>query len=162
MSTFDMAWANADPDATGGSDEFDPPADGTYTVALTDAAAIESKKGNAGVILQWTNPADQHVWKSWHGFKSEAQANMTKRQVRDLGVPVDEVMALEQLDAQLKTKIGGYFTVEVKTNGSFRNTIIDGPATGALPTSDVPVDTSDFAPKPAAAAAALPDDDIPF
>lgn len=164
--TFTDTWQNANPDAVGGGDDnLEPPADGQYTATLKDAAAFSSKDGRPFCKLVLCDEEQDYTWAVLLGFKSEQQANVTKRQIRELGVDVDEIGDLGDLDAAVKQHVGEFFDVGVKTSGKFRNTFINGAATG-VPTgrSDVPTDTSDFAPPPAQAAVSAPvgDDDIPF
>lgn len=160
--SFD-AFISADPDAAGGDGgDLEPPADGTYEVALTDAAFFTSKKGDAFVKLAWRVVSQQHTGFEWTvllGFKSQGQANMSKKQVRELGIEVDSVTSPAALDQELKERVGGYFSVEVKTNGEYRNTYVNGPAVG----SDVPIDAQAFSAEPAPAdAGATDEEEIPF
>lgn len=156
---------NADPDAQQ-SDDFDPPPDGTYTVALVDTFAGTSKAGNHGVMLTWKVvdvAHNDHQWKVWLGTKSPDQASITKRSVRDLGVDVDQIDPADGwdgVDLRLVEVRGRYFQVTVKTNGKFRNTYVDGPAEGVQ--TDLPAATSAESGYAPAAAAPTDDTDIPF
>jgi len=151
---FGAMYQNANPDAVGG-DGGDPPEDGRYQVALIDAGAAISKKEKPYQKMVWQRLEDRYEWTVIHGFGSEGSANMAKREAREVGCNVDEITSLEELDAALKAQVGGYFIVDVRTNGDFRNTYVAGTLTG-----DVPIDTSDMQPVPAAAATG--DDGIPF
>lgn len=156
MTDFDNTWKNADPDAAGGND-LEPPEDGAYDVALTEATAFESKEGKPFVklVLRVVSLASRdYEWTVLLGFKSQSQANMTKRIVRDVGVDVDEVAGFEELGDALNTKIGQYYTVKVVTNGEFRNTYIEGPAN---PQTDIPIPEM-----PVTVPETTDDGDIPF
>ena len=149
MSDFTAIWSGANPDATNDSE---PPADGMYDVVLADAGAFLSKeKQEPWVKLAFRTVADGHEWDVLQGFKSQKQANFTKKTVRDLGVDVDSIAGFEELDGALKEAVGRYFTVEVKTNGEFRNTYL---VPDARP--DIPVDAAFNATE------TKTDDDIPF
>lgn len=155
--SFNSTWHTADPDAVGNQDNPDPPNPGTYDVILIDASAFTSKKGEDWVALKWQLVGTDHAWSVLLGFRSEAAANFAKREVRELGVDVDHVASLDDLDTVLKQQVARFFSVEVVQNGQFRNTYIRGHAS----TSDVPVNPGDFA--PAVANGPVPDDDdIPF
>lgn len=162
MSDFDTAWKNADPDATGGGgDDLTPPPDGTYDVALIAASAFVARtSGKAMVKLEFkvlSVDEQDYEWTVLLGFKSQSQANMTKRQVRNLGINVDDIGGIDELDGVLRQVVGNYYTVETKTNGEFKNTYVSdaGPITQDIPVDDQP------APE-AVAAGATSDDDIPF
>lgn len=157
--SFSDTWANATVEDQ--PDRTQPPEPGLYTAVIRDAKAITAKNsGKDFVILEFEGidgAAAQHQWSVLQGFSSEQQASITKRVVRDVGVDIDNVTSLDDLDQALKAAIGQYFTVRVKQNGEYRNTYIDGPAT--------PIEQQQL---PAAAATApagngtADDDDIPF
>lgn len=154
--SFDL-WHTADPDAEAPAVTLDPPADGVYEVALTDAAAFNGKDERPWVAMTFKDMASEYSWKVLHGFKSQGQANMTKKACRELGVLIDQITSQEQLDEALKSCVGGYYAVTVKTNGNFRNTYVDGP------TSSTPPPAGDFPAAPAPAAPEATDDaSIPF
>jgi hypothetical protein len=106
-------------------------------------------------------PLDTYQWTELRGLKSEGQIKAAKATCSRLGVDVESVFGLEDIDAQLKALVGGYFEIEVVQNGEWRNVYVQGRA-GKAPASDVP---SDFPTKEEAAAAvtgAKDDEDIPF
>jgi hypothetical protein len=129
--SFTNTWASATVEEQGGNDA---PAPGLYTVAVVDAKAFTSKKGDDWVIIELRGldgASTDHEWPLLLGFKSQEQANFTKRACRDLGVDVDNVTGLEALDEALKAAcVGRYFNVEVKQNGEYRNTYLQGPSEG--------------------------------
>lgn len=158
--SFSSTWPTATADAPAGGDAPDP---GLYTVAVIDAKAFTSKKGDDWVVVELRaigGPAADHEWPLLLGFKSQEQANFTKRACRDLGVDVDNIAGLDELDGALKqTAVGRYFNVEVKQNGEFRNTYLQGPAEG------VQGDLDDAGPASApngGGEGLADDDDIPF
>lgn len=154
--SFD-AWHTADPDAAGNGDDLNPPDDGTYEVTLIGAAAFTAKSDAAFVKNQYqvlTGPAAGYEWTVLLGFKSQEQANVTKKACRDLGVEIDAITSQEALSEALEALVGQYYTVEVKTNGKFRNTYIQGPLVG----SDLPAPP----PEPVTAGAPSDDDGVPF
>lgn len=144
--TFEERWAGA---KAGGGDN-DPPEPGVYEAALVDARAFTSQAGEDWVALTWRDTAGGYEWDVLYGFRSERQTNVTKGQIHALGVLVDEVGTLEELDQELKAKCGSYYTLSVKQKGERRNTYVDG---GVV--SDVPADVRE-------AAAAAKADEIPF
>lgn len=155
MNQFDASvWQTADPDAP--LDSNDPPEPGEYTVVIAGARAFQSSKGNDIVIVEWniTNgPLTAYQWPDIYSFKNEGSVKAAKGMCARIGVDVEAIGSLEDLDARLHQRIGEYFTVEVKQNGQFRNTYVTGRPVGAL--SDIPNDGA-FEPVPAN------DDDIPF
>lgn len=152
---FAALYQNANPDAVGGGDN-DPPEPGRYQVALIDAGAAISKRDKPYQKMAWRRVEDNYEWTVIHGFNSEGAANLAKREAREIGVNVDDITCLEELDAALKERVGGFFIVDVQKNGDFVNTYVTGRLTG-----DVPIDTSDMQPAPVASEITS-DDDIPF
>jgi hypothetical protein len=148
--SFDL-WHTADPDAQADGGTLTPPDDGVYEVALVDAAAFTSKNGVALVKTAFKDVVSEYEWTVLHGFKSQAQANMTKKTCRSLGIDIDNITSQDQLDAAAKELIGRYFAVTVKRDGKFENTYIDGPTSGTPPQAAA-----------SAPAAATSTDDVPF
>lgn len=158
MSFEDFRNANAD-----GDNDLDPPADGVYDCAVTVAEFFESKAGKPFVKIGLKvarGAKNGEEWTLLLGFKSQGQANMTKKTVRGLGVDVDAVSSWDELNQKMDHVVGQYFTVEVKTNGEFRNTyIMEGPI--QLGGSDIP--PPDMASVMANVGAGATDDsDVPF
>ncbi len=153
--TFAETWPNADPDATGSGDDLTPPADGLHEVTLVDGGAWTAKSG-----VDWCrfvfqlNDGSGYKWTVLHGFKSQAQANFTKREVRALGVDVGSVDSLEAMDSAIKALAGRYFEVRVERDGTFESTYVEGAAGQGAAAAAVPA----AVPAPAAGA----DKDIPF
>lgn len=141
---FADTWSDADPD--GNNDSANPPREGLFDVALVGARAFESKKGEDTVVLEFQTVDKQHQWSSLHGFKTPQAAGFTKGACQKIGVDVESVSSLEELDAALKAFVGGFYEVEVKKNGEFWNTYVNdgvGP-----PKADVPADTEGLQPVP--------------
>jgi hypothetical protein len=151
--SFQQHWPNATADGTN-SNNLQPPDEGLFDVALIDAGAFTSKRGadiakvEFRVVSQAYNGAE---WAVLLGFDTQTKANIAKATCAQIGVDVETVESLDELDTALKEKVGGYYTVEVKRNGEYLNTYIQGEADVAPP-------------EPAAVAAGQPitDDDIPF
>lgn len=155
MSGFDGTWAEA---STDGNNDDAPP-DGTHDVALVDARAFTSKAGDDFAALEFQTIDKQHQWTLLGGFKTTQAAGFTKAACMKVGVDVDSVHSLEELDTALKAVVGGFFEVEVKRNGDFTNTYVnDGIQAQNVP--DLPADTKDL--QPAAAGGKADDDDVPF
>jgi hypothetical protein len=136
------------------------PEPGTYEVLLIDARAFTSKAGDDYVILELrvaTGPSAGHEWSELRSFRDEKAVKATKATVSRLGMDVDGIATLDEFDHQLKQLIGNWYTVDIKQNGEYRNCYFNGKVT-AMPATDVPADTSDFAPAHAGPA----DDTIPF
>ena len=149
--SFTDVWGNADPDATGAGD---PPEEGIYDVLLCDASAFMSKeKQELWIKLTFRQITGDSEWDVLQGFRSQKQSNFSKRTCKLIGVDVDAIGSLEDLDRALRERCGNYFTVEVKQNGEFVNTYVQE---GATPNVAPPP------PPPTTAAAPLADDDIPF
>lgn len=161
--TFTDTWTNADPDAIGGQPDK-PPAPGPYLVTLIDGKAGTSKKGNAYAVLTLRDERSQHEWPVLFGFKSQAQANFAKNQIRELGIDVDAVADLDELDQAIKACVGSYYDVEVEAASDPQyddSTYIRGKA-GSAPPSDVPADAAIPGAETATAAAGVDTDDVPF
>jgi hypothetical protein len=150
---FDDTWADANPD---GNEDNAPP-DGLVDAALVDAGAFTSKAGDDFVRFEWQSVDKEYQWTQLNGFKSLKAAGFTKGQCMKLGVDVESVLSLEEIDTAVKEHISQFYEVEIERNTGndgkvYVNTYIrDGQAT-----PDVPADTR-FTP-----AAAGGDDDIPF
>lgn len=141
--SFDL-WHTADPDAAGEGGTLEPPADGVYQVTLVDAGAFTAQSsGKAFVKTELKDESTDYSWTVLHGFKSQAQANVTKKTCRTMGVDIDTVASEDALDTAMKALIGQYFTVTVKTNGQYRNTYIDGPAEASGMAPSAPIATDD-------------------
>lgn len=151
--SFQEMWPTADPDAVGGGmNDLVPPADGKHVVTLVEAGAWVAKSGKETVRLRFqTCDAARYEWVVLYGFKSQQQANLTKREIRALGIDVDSLVSLEMVDQALQSVTGKWFEIEV-VRDRFENTYILGPVTEAPP----------VAARAAPAAAPVPDDDIPF
>jgi hypothetical protein len=148
---FDDTWADASPE--GGEDNAPP--NGLHDAALIDAGAFTSKSGNDVARLEFQTVDKQHQWTSILGFGSSKQAGFSKAQCMKVGVDVDAVASLEELDAALKACTGGFYEVEVEHNGEYVNTYVRD---GAQPNeSDIP--TPEMEPAPAGAEFG---DDVPF
>jgi len=160
MSQFDAgAWASTDANAEMQSN--DPPAPGKYDVVIADARAFTSKAGNDIAIVEWNitgGPQAGYQWPSLYGFKNEGQIKVAKSMCSRIGVDVDTIAGLEDLDRALKGTVGEYFQVEVTQNGEHRNTYVQGRA-GAQRASDIP---EDGAFTPAATGPVGSTDDVPF
>lgn len=147
MSSFNSdAWKNATTDQL---PENEPPEPGNYMVTVRDAGAFTSKAGNdivkAELEILPGNEYAGHRWTVISGFKSEGATGVTKALCSRLGVRIDDVASLGELDTELRGVIGQYYEVAVKQNGEYRNTYVNDRITAA-PSSDVPSDTSDFEP----------------
>lgn len=167
--SFQETWQNATAD---GSNDAPPPDPGMYDVTLADARAFVSKKGEAWTTLTFRVESLRnkgHEWDVLLGYRSQKQANVAKATVSKLGVDVDAITGIEDLDAALKQLVGQMFAVEVKQNGEYRNTYVDGPVQGSQTTAPVtdatpPSAAEDFLAPPAAAdpTPVMTDDGVPF
>jgi hypothetical protein len=150
VSTFNPdAWQAADPDATTVT-TTQPPSDGTYAVELADARAFTAQSGEDWVILKFRT-LDQdpvgYTWDNVQGFASEGRTRATKAVCKRIGVDVDTIASLEDLDRQLRA-----------TKGEYRNTFVQERVTSSPPTSDVPSSGFDWP----EGTQGVPEDEIPF
>lgn len=157
-------WHDTTVDSNGNSKAPDP---GTYEVMLFDARAFTSQAGDDYIALELrvaTGPEAGHEWTELRSFKNEKAVKATKATVARLGMSVDEIASLDEFDTRLKQLLGNWYTVDVKQNGDYRNVYFNGQvsAPSAAMRSDVPADTSDFAPATAGTPAGVAEDDIPF
>lgn len=159
MSSFEDTWATADPDAVGG-ESGKPPEPGEYIVTLKSGRAGISKKDKAYAAITVSDLRTGHEWDVLYGFGTQGAANFAKNQIRELGIPVDQVADLDSLDTALKEKAGTYYEVEVvaPTKPEYdASTYIRGVATDAGPAqSDVPSDAA------VPTAAPVDTDSVPF
>jgi hypothetical protein len=140
MSFDANAWSNTSID--GGGNE--PPAPGTYEVALDDADYFTSKAGRDIIkltlrVTHGIGDTPGHTWDEIRGLATEGQMKAAKATCARLGIDVDAVQSADDLKAELQACIGRYYTVEVKQNGQYRNTYINDRITGG-PVSDIPSD----------------------
>jgi hypothetical protein len=145
--SFTETWSKATVD---GTENTSPPPEGLYEVALTGASAFTSKKGTEIVKLEFRVMSAQengHEWTEIRSFGSQGAANAAKATCFRLGVDVDQVTSLDELDTELKGRTGRYYEAKVVRNGEYLNTYIEGDAT---PAGQEP------------AAGPANDDDVPF
>lgn len=161
--TFEQQWANASADENPPSN-MDPPGEGAFQVALTAAKALVSKKGNEVVILELRAvgpPSDGYEWTHFLRFEPQGVANIAKRTCHLIGVAVDAVESLDDLNEALQEHVGNYYDIEVKRNGDYLNVYFDGPSQSLPPTPPTQFVT-DGPRQTAAKVVAGIDDDIPF
>lgn len=156
MGGFDPnRWQDADPDA--GFENSEPPDPGLYEVSVQDARAFESKAGDDILVVEFrviTGPLTGHTWGVVNTFKSEGAVKVAKGMCSRLGVDVDGIGSLDELDTAVKAVLGNYYAVEVKQNGQYRNTYVEAPL------SDVP--KQGIPGMPDATAPAADDEPVPF
>lgn len=154
--SFGDQWGAA---TVGENDRSDPPEPGIYQVAVTDAKAFTAKSGSDYLIVELRIVSGHgigHEWSLVANLSTEGGVKAAKNISARLGLPIEHIASLEDLDREVKIPIGSYFEVEVVQKGEWRNTYIKGPATA---------DVSDVTPaEPASVGAAQStvDDDIPF
>ena len=156
-------WQNAsvnnDDDTTEAPDPG-PSGRATFEVELTDAKAFVSKAGNAVIVLDMKvlgGPMDTYSWTELRGLKSEGSIKAAKATCAKLGVDVDNVLGLEDIDSQLKGCVGGWYEIEVVQNGEWRNVYVLGRAGRKPP--ETPSSDEVAEAREALAAAAKSDDD---
>jgi hypothetical protein len=123
--SFSETWPKATAD---GSENNDPPPEGSYEVALVDTSAFVSKKGAEIVKLELrvvSAHENGHEWTELRSFASQGAANAAKAACSRLGVDVESVSSLEELDAELKQLVGRYYEVSVVRNGEYLNTYVE-------------------------------------
>lgn len=157
--SFGETWGNT---TVSDNEQSEPPEPGTYEVALDDARAFTAKSGKDWFVVELrvvTGENIGHQWSVLADLTKEGGVKAAKSMSAKLGLPVDEIHSLDDLDRLAKLHTGSYYEVDVVQKGEFRNTYIRGPLTGEqTSTSDVPADV----PAAATTAPAYDDDDIPF
>lgn len=141
------------------NDRSEAPAPGTYEVAIEDAKAFTSKAGDDWFVVELkiiTGDQAGHQWAVLSKLSTEGGVKAAKSMCSRMGVPVNAITSLDELDTAAKTVVGQYFAADVVQKGEYRNTYIGDRLTGVEPVSDVPSDV------PAEGAAPDDDDDIPF
>jgi hypothetical protein len=73
-------------------------------------------------------PLDTYSWTELRNFKSDGAIKATKATCHRLGVDVDNVFGIEDIDTQLKACVGRWYEIEVVQNGEWRNVYVQGPA----------------------------------
>lgn len=153
--SFEETW----PKATVDGSNSNPPQEGEYELLLKGASAFNSKAGKDIVTLDLEVVSaieTGYEWTELRSFASQGAANAAKATCHRLGVDVESVSSLEELDSALKAVVGGYFSATVKRNGEYLNTYINEATQAAQ--VPVPVD-----PEPVPSGVASADgDDIPF
>lgn len=123
--SFTENWSKATID---GTENTSPPPEGKYEVALTDASAFVSKKGSEIVKLELrvVSVNEQgHEWVEIRSFATQGAANAAKATCHRLGIDVESVSSLDELDTELKTCVGRYYAVNVVRNGEYVNTYVE-------------------------------------
>lgn len=159
MSTFSDTWSAT---TVSDNEQTEPPEPGTYEIALDDARAFTAKSGKDWFVVELrivTGENMGHQWSVLADLTKDGGVKAAKSMSAKLGVPIDEIGSLDDLDRLAKQHVGSYYEVDVVQRGDFRNTYFRGPITGEqMSTSDVPADV----PTAAAPGAAVADDEIPF
>jgi hypothetical protein len=151
--SFQETWGSAT--VNEGETNNTPPPEGSYELLLKGAGAFTSKQGNDVMRMEWevVSVAETgYEWSEIRGFGTQKQANAAKSTCHRLGINVEQIASLDELDTALKNLIGGYFSVNVVQNGEYRNVYVEAPSGSPTPPSDEP----EFQPAPVA------DEDIPF
>lgn len=154
--SFGEHWGSVSVDQDGQGEAPEP---GVYDVTLDDAKAFTSKGGKDVLVFEFRVVSGQamgHRWDEFYAFNNAARTKTAKSVCSRMGVPIDEVASLPELDAEVKRLIGGYFEIEVVQNGEYRNVFVQGRAT---PSSDLPAQSD-----PVAVAQMTPEsgDDVPW
>lgn len=150
MSFPTDAWQNASVNNDDSNTEApDPGASGraSLEIEMTDAKAFISKKGEAYIAIDMKvlgGPLDTYSWTELRNFKSDGAIKAAKATCYRLGVDVDNCFGIEDIDTQLKQRVGSWYEIEVVQNGEYRNVYVQGPAGRQPAPSDVPSDTSGF------------------
>jgi hypothetical protein len=144
MTGFASTWGNA---STNPQDQDDtPPPVGKHNASLDDARAFTSKQGNETLVAEFRvldGPHEGVKWSVLHGFKNERAAGVAKSFSQSLGVDVESVTGIEELNEALKPHVGYYNTyVTGRLDGS--TPVSDVPADGAPAHEPVPTDTDDI------------------
>ncbi len=139
------------------------PAVGTFEAVCEDARAFRGNDGNSYVVFDFRVVSGPHADYQWGELRApgeEAAYKALKGLCNSLGVDTAGVTGLDDFDARVKKVKGRFFKVTAKekvtTKGTFINSYFD-PISSPTPASDVPSDTSSFAPSPTA-----PDSSTPF
>ncbi len=156
-----MSFAEAWTSATTDTERSEAPEPGVYEVTLEDARAWTAQSGTDWFAVDLhviAGASTGHQWSVLANLSKEGGVKAAKSMSAKLGVAIDEVSGLADLDRLLKVQVGNYYEVDVVQRGDFRNTYIRDRITGEQPAeSDVP---SDF---PSADSSGSDDaEDIPF
>jgi hypothetical protein len=73
-------------------------------------------------------------------LQDEEAAGVAKSFSQSLGVDVESVTGIEELNEALKPHVGSYYSVDVVQKGQWFNTYVTGRLDGSTPVSDVPSD----------------------
>lgn len=122
--SFDDNWQHAKVGESDGT--LDPPDEGDFEVRLVDARAFTSKAGKDIVVLEVRvvdgGPHNDYQWTELRNFASQGAANAAKTTCDRIGVDVENIASLDDLDEALKQRIGDHCEVTVKRNGEYLNT----------------------------------------
>lgn len=157
MSFDPSAWSAA---STEGPEGGEAPPPGLYEVSIETAEVFQAKSSGDDFIRMaykvMVGPLTGHEWSEVRGLTPKA-VPVQKAHCKKLGIDVDKVGSLDDLDAALRGVVGGYASVKVKKNGQYLNTDVVARHSGPVG-SDVPSTVGAGAPAPPAEG----DDDIPF
>jgi hypothetical protein len=158
MSGFDVqTWQNA---KVMGGDE-PPPEPGTYYATVEDATVFTSSAGEDYIRMGYRivgGADDGYTWSMLGGsFNNETATAIAKTHCARLGIDVNQVNALEELDESLKACVGRSYEITVKDNGEFRNVYVNRDVSDEVGESDIP--TPEMEPAPVGAD---DEDPIPF
>lgn len=123
--SFEETWETASINES--NDDWTPP-EGVYVATLTRSEAFTSKDGKELIILNFRS--DLGEWAALFGFGSDKATAFTKTQCARLGVKVNKVHSLYELDSALGEVVGNQYTVEVVKNGKYTNTYVQGEKSG--------------------------------
>jgi len=152
------------------TDWGEPPPPGSYTAELTNSGAFTSKAGEDWCKFTFRiadgNQAG-HEWDLIQTLEDKPALSITYRQLKAIGVDLDGVASLDELEGAISAYEGRRYLVEVSRNGQYTNTNIKGEdtqtalpiAAGARTAPDVPIDRTDLGPPNGTDPA---DEDIPF
>lgn len=154
--SFEENWANAT--VGDGTSNLEPPGEGQFDVKLLRAGAFTSKAGNEVMTLEVRVIDGEHEgyeWTEMRNFKTQGAANAAKATADRLGVDVEAVRSMADLDAGLRSLAGKTFVFNVERNGEYLNVYVSGEV---YPTAPEP----QADPGPETGWAPIEDEDIPF
>ena len=135
------------------------PVDGLHTATLENCSVFESQKGDTFIKLWWRTADNAHSWESLHGTTGAAK-RFTQEVMVVLGVDFLGLESWDELDNELRARLGTVYEVRVQRSGTFLNTYVEGLAEGVQ--EELPIDRTGLPEPTPAANGAAADEQIPF
>lgn len=150
--------------AATGADLGQPPPPGFYLADLVDGGAFTSRQEVDWAKMTFSVASGHlqgHQWDVLYPLEDDhPRFPIAARELVAIGVDLDRVADLGELEDAIRGRAGRRFEIEVERNGKYVNTIVK--AEDRQTQMDVPIDDRDLPERGNAPTAQEDDEDIPF